>query len=535
MFSRTALRIGALLLAAALMFASAAPAPAAPAAVYIDNRSDAVAVLQSYFNAISRKEYARAYGYWEAGSSVGSFASFQAGFATTESVVLTTGMIGGDAGAGQFHYLVPVILQALNTHGTTQTFAGCYVLHISNPSIQASPPFHPLAIQSASVKSVPAGANAGALQAQACAALGLGQVPPVTPQPTPGSNEIAASVYVDNRSGPIEVLQSLFNAVNRKEYARAYGYWEPGSAVASFAAFARGYQPTQAVQWAVGPVTSDAGAGQFFYNVAVTLKAQTTGGAQTFVGCYTLHLSNPGAQAQPPFRPIGIRSAQVSLVANTADTAALMQSACQGAAPAPTAIRFAAGATSATITGNIAAGATQEFTVRAGARQLLFVDVTAQKPDVFLEITGRSGGQVLVSAASRLTHWQGTLPATQSYSIRLVSTGAAQAFSLAVTIPRRIAFGAGSVTGVVPGSVTGGSTNTYVLRASAGQTMTAILTSADRPVWLEIVGLADGQALIRSSAGATQWTGKLPATQDYLLRAVSSGQTSKYSVKVTIR
>jgi hypothetical protein len=269
--------------------------------------------------------------------------------------------------------------------------------------------------------------------------------------------------------------------------------------------------------------------------VPVTLKAQTTSGAQTFVGCYVLHLSNPGVQTQPPFQPLGIRSARISVVANTADTAALMQSACQSQKSTPTAIRFAPGATSATITGDIAAGAAQEFTVRASARQLLMVDVTTQKPDVFLEITGRSGGQVLVGAAARLTHWQGTLPATQSYSIKLVSTGAAQAFSLVVTIPRRIAFAAGSVSGVVPGRVAAGSVNTYELRALAGQTMSATVTSAGQPLWLEISGATDGKALVASSAKVSTWSGKLPSTQDYLIRVVASGTGGRYDLEITIR
>ena len=147
------------------MTALAGAAPAAVAAVpaqgapvvagapandpsYFDNRSDAVSLLQSYFNAIDRREYARAYGYWEAGSQVGAFPQFEAGFATTQAVVLTTGQVGGDAGAGQRYFIVPVTLQS-STSGGSQTFVGCYVLHLALPELQAVPPFHPLGIASA--------------------------------------------------------------------------------------------------------------------------------------------------------------------------------------------------------------------------------------------------------------------------------------------------------------------------------------------------------------------------------------------------
>src|SRR5438876_2569156 len=90
--------------------AAAQGVAAAPANVpsYVDNRSDAVSLLISYFNAIDRKEYARAYGYWETGSQVGGFAQFEAGFATTQSVIVTTGQVGGSAGAGQRYFVVPV-------------------------------------------------------------------------------------------------------------------------------------------------------------------------------------------------------------------------------------------------------------------------------------------------------------------------------------------------------------------------------------------------------------------------------------------
>ncbi len=126
----------------AAVWAAAVPAAAAaPPAASVDNRSDAVAVLNSYVNAISRKEYARAYSYWESGSSVGSFENFEKGFAGTDTVALTTGTVGSSAGAGQLYYVVPVTLNALQTNGTTQTYVGCYTLHLSQPGIQAEPPF----------------------------------------------------------------------------------------------------------------------------------------------------------------------------------------------------------------------------------------------------------------------------------------------------------------------------------------------------------------------------------------------------------
>jgi hypothetical protein len=361
---------------------------------------------------------------------------------------------------------------------------------------------------------------------------------------TPGAPESGASAYIDNRSGPLEVVQSLINALNRKEYARAYSYWETNAAPSTFAAFQQGYAATQSVTWSFGAVTGDAGAGQFFYKVPVILKAQTTGGLQTFAGCYTLHLSNPGIQSQPPYQPIGLRAGSLTLVANNANAAALLQTACTtgvpGNPPTPapigfTRLSFAAGATSAGISGDLAGGAVREFRVRASANQIMFVDVTSPKNDVFIEVFGVTGGQALVRASDKRAHWQGTLPSNQDYLIRLVSTGSAAPFGLKVTIPRRITFAAGATSATLPGTVAAGTTNTYVFRALAGQTVTASLTSSGQPAWVGIYGLGDGKPVVGVTPGITTVTGKLPANQDYILHAVSNGSTSSYSLVLTIK
>lgn len=295
-----------------------------PPVGYRDDRSSAVAVLESYVNALNRKEYARAYGYWELNSEVGPFENFQAGFATTEAVTLTTGSLSGEGAAGNLFYSVPATLHTSLSDGTQQTFVGCYILHIAQPAVQATPPFGPLGIRSATLKQIAAGADTTALMGAACP-----PTVPLTPQPTPPAGNISAAYYIDDRSDPVAVVRSLFNAVNRHEYLRAYSYWKDGSNVGSFQTFEAGYTSTATVELVAGAPTSDVGAGQINYLVPVTLRVATTSGEQqTFVGCYNLHLSNPGIQSEPPYIPMGIRAAHVEPVAAGADTTALMATAC---------------------------------------------------------------------------------------------------------------------------------------------------------------------------------------------------------------
>src|SRR6185437_14929751 len=63
---------------------------------YLDDSSSAVEVIRSYYNAINRQEYARAYDYWESGATASQlqpFDQFRQGYAQTASVDLTTGTV----------------------------------------------------------------------------------------------------------------------------------------------------------------------------------------------------------------------------------------------------------------------------------------------------------------------------------------------------------------------------------------------------------------------------------------------------------
>src|SRR5258708_39675067 len=113
------------------------------------------------------------------------------------------------------------------------------------------------------------------------------------------------NVYMDNRSTAETLIMSYMNAVNRKEFSRAYGYWQDGAAqLAPFPQFVQGSANTQSVQSTVGIVSADPGPGPVYYSAPVTLIATITGGAPpTVVGCYTLHISQPANHGVPPFQP----------------------------------------------------------------------------------------------------------------------------------------------------------------------------------------------------------------------------------------
>lgn len=303
---------------------------AMPGSTYLDDRSGAAELMRSYFNAINRREYLRAYSYWRnPATGAGPFDKFAAGYETTTSVDLTLGTIGRDVGAGQMYYSVPALLKAKTSDGKTQTYAACYILHLSQPAIQ-EPPFSGLGIERGRANVLAAGANEQTALAGACSGPDYPSGQPLGPTATAAANPIAAGVYIDNRSDPAAVVASMFNAINRKEYARAYGYWEANSNVAPYNLFKAGYDATNSVELITGPAVSDPGAGQFYFALPVVITSQQGNGVKQVVsGCYRLHMSNPGIQATPPFKPLAIQTGTLTPVQGTVDVQALLAKACQ--------------------------------------------------------------------------------------------------------------------------------------------------------------------------------------------------------------
>ncbi|MBD0416608.1 DUF1176 domain-containing protein [Oryzicola mucosus] len=137
---------------------------------YYDNRSDAASLIKSLYNAIDRKEYARAWDYYGEEKPAKDFQTFQDGYAKTESVDVLTGAVSSEGAAGSIYYNVPVAIRANDSDGSDKVFAGCYVVRQVNGSIQ-EPPFQPMLIDKGTLKAAD-GNLADALPAQ------CGEAPP---------------------------------------------------------------------------------------------------------------------------------------------------------------------------------------------------------------------------------------------------------------------------------------------------------------------------------------------------------------------
>jgi hypothetical protein len=112
---------------------------------YLDDRSNPEALIKSYYNAINRQEYARAFSYYAADSQPQPFPQFQAGYETTASVSVLFGKAVGEGAAGSAYWSQPLAIKSEAKDGTVTVFNGCYRLRLANPAIQGVP-YVPLSI-----------------------------------------------------------------------------------------------------------------------------------------------------------------------------------------------------------------------------------------------------------------------------------------------------------------------------------------------------------------------------------------------------
>lgn len=127
------------------------------------------------------------------------------------------------------------------------------------------------------------------------------------------SDGIIVPDYRDDRSTPQALIESYYNAINRKEYARAYSYYSEEGREPDFKTFAQGYAGTKSVKVAVRKTEPDPGAGQIYWSLPIAIESESDDGTkQVFTGCYTIHLTNPSMQEEPPYKPLQIMTGSMT-------------------------------------------------------------------------------------------------------------------------------------------------------------------------------------------------------------------------------
>lgn len=137
----------------------------------------------------------------------------------------------------------------------------------------------------------------------------------------------------DNPTSPVDLLSSYYNAINRAEYERAYGYWQ--TAPDSYETFVRGFAQTEQVQLIIQPPARiGVAAGSQYVDIPTVLIAELRNGTQqTFAGCFVTRKSNLQVPDVPEEATIWhLYSADLEQVANNASIPDLLAEACAPAA-----------------------------------------------------------------------------------------------------------------------------------------------------------------------------------------------------------
>jgi hypothetical protein len=287
-----------------------APPPTAaptlePEQLYED-RGSPVSLLASYYNAVNRREYARAWGYWGSPPNP-SYEDFVQGYADTAAVLLVVRPpTVFEGAAGSVYAEVAVLLVATHVDGSRHAFVGCYATRQDNPFIEGAR--EGWWLHSAEVAPTPGDSTDATLLLGACA-------PPPPDAPA-----------YEDRETPAALLASYFNAIDRGEYARAWGYWE-NPPNPSYEDFVQGYADTVAVLLAIRPPTFFEGAAGSVYVSVPTLLVATHADSSrhAFVGCYTARRSNP---ALDPAAQWSLFSATVAPALANATDLTLLLGAC---------------------------------------------------------------------------------------------------------------------------------------------------------------------------------------------------------------
>lgn len=100
------------------------------------------------------------------------------------------------------------------------------------------------------------------------------------------------------------------------------------------------------------------------------------------------------------------------------------------------------------------------------------------------------------------------------------------------TLTRKVIFPKGRTTAVLKASIKKGTNHHYLLRAREGQTMTVHL--AAKQCGFTIYKPNGGEA-VEDADGATDWSGALPESGEYIIEVATDARLTPYTLEVTIR
>lgn len=274
--------------AVAVVFAVPATAQSEPELpAYLDDRSSPEQLIQSYFNALSRSEYVRAFSYY-APDVFDAFDALQFKHADVVRLAVTIGQSAQESAAGANYYQFPVTVDYEHAEGQHHIERGCISIRWPRPQADDRPPFEPMAIIGAD------------LYAEGEAPQGIAPAKCFTPP----NKDLPSPVFLDDRSTPEQTIRSYYNALERGEWGRASNYLDAFLTPEDYTAWWQAQPSISEVKLRFGDAVHTATAGFISFNVPVAVSAVTEGKAWTEVGCIGAYWELPNDEL--PYPPITI-------------------------------------------------------------------------------------------------------------------------------------------------------------------------------------------------------------------------------------
>ena len=201
----------------------------------------------------------------------------------------------------------------------------------------------------------------------------------------------------------------------------------------------------------------------------------------------------------------------------------------------PAEILFNAGEMSKIVTGNLQGNSTQVYTLKALRGQIMSVSLNGSS--VLMNIT-RANGMPLESSSIQTRSWTGTLPADDTYSVRVSGTGV-HALDISVTPlnrevnvqTQRLNFRTGKRGTTVTGELNPKHLNRYIVKAQNNKMM--IISGVQGYVAVSLIS-PHGDRIGGTSVQSKSWQGRLPMNGDYILEVSADKRKSDYTLSVEI-
>jgi hypothetical protein len=208
-------------------------------------------------------------------------------------------------------------------------------------------------------------------------------------------------------------------------------------------------------------------------------------------------------------------------------------------------IEFEPGTDNATRAGDVAAGVTDRWILRARAGQTMQVMVDSVEDDTVFAVFGP--GRTVLGLVNSYTeaeemYWTGTLPADMDYAIEVTTVGPATHYQIKVAIDaaawvplgqlERMTFAPGSVSGRASTAALLGTADSWYLGARAGQFMAVDVTSIEANSTFDV--FAPDGTMMTAPAERTTWSGFLPQDGDYRVEVRPTRGNATYTIAARI-